>query len=501
VAASKRNPIEAIAEGAGGNLVAGAAPYDALVVGAGPNGLAAAVAIARAGHSVLVLEAADRPGGGAGSAALTLPGFVHDTCSAIHPFAVGSPFFRTLPLDEHGLVWVESPAPLAHPLDDGDAVVVERSVDATAEGLGEDAAAYRSLMGPLVRDWEQIAPDVLAPLRFPKHPWSMARFGLKAIRSGRYLANSSFRGERARALIAGLAAHSMLPLDRAISGGFALVLGITAHAVGWPFPRGGSQRIADALVSYLQSLGGEIRTGVAVASLAELPPARAVLLDLSPRAVDRIAGPGLPVAYRRRLTGYRYGPGTFKVDWALAGPIPWRAPGCARAATVHVGGSFGEIAEWEAAVWRGETADRPFVLLAQPSLFDPSRAPEGLHTAWAYCHVPNGSEIDMTERIEAQLERFAPGFRDLVLARATRNARETEAYNPNYVGGDINCGVQDLRQHVARPVLSRSPYRTPVRGLYICSSATPPGGGVHGMCGYYAARAALTDLDRRRQKG
>ena len=465
--------------------------YDAIVVGSGPNGLAAAITVAQAGRSVLVLEASDTIGGGARSAELTLPGFVHDVCSAVHPLAVGSPFFSTLPLSEHGLKWIHPPAPVAHPFDDGTAVILERSVETTTEQLGRDGGAYRRLMAPLVADWDKLASEVLGPLRPPRHPLVLARFGLRALRSARGLAESVFEGERARSLFAGLAAHSMLPLERRPTAAFGLLLGASGHSVGWPVPRGGSQNISNALASYLRSLGGEIFTNRNVRSVDDLPVARAVLLEVTPRQLLRIAGSRLPVGYRRKLGGYRYGPGAFKVDWALDGPIPWKAVECARAGTVHLGGTIGEIAASETAVWSGEHPERPYVLLAQQSLFDTTRAPDGKQTAWAYCHVPNGSTFDMADRIEAQIERFAPGFRDCILARNVMSPARLEEYNPNYVGGDINGGVQDLGQLFTRPVFRPVPYSTPARGIYICSSSTPPGGGVHGMCGYFAARAAL----------
>ncbi len=465
--------------------------HDAIVVGSGPNGLAAAIAIAREGFSVLVLEGADTMGGGARSAELTRPGFVHDVCSAIHPLVPGSPFLRELPLERHGLELVHPHVPLAHPLDDGTAVVLDRSVEGTAASLGGDAAAYRRLLAPLVFAADDLMADALGPLGLPRHPLTMARFGLSALRSASALARSRFEGERARALLAGAAAHSMLPLEKPATAAFGLVLALLGHSVGWPFPRGGSQHLADALASYLVELGGEIETSHTVSSLDELPPARATLLDLTPRQVVAIAGDRLSAGYRRRLSGYRYGPGACKIDWALDGPIPWRADECALAGTVHLGGTLDEIAASERAVWKGERPERPFVLLAQQSLFDSSRAPAGQHTGWAYCHVPAGSEVDMSERIEAQVERFAPGFRERILDRSMMSAAEIEAYNPNYVGGDINGGTQDLRQLFTRPVARLVPYATPARGLYICSSSTPPGGGVHGMCGYFAARAAL----------
>jgi phytoene dehydrogenase-like protein len=469
--------------------------YDAIVIGAGPNGLAAAITLAREGLSVLVLEARDTIGGGTRTAELTLPGFAHDVCSAVHPLGVASPFFRELPLEEHGLAWIHPAIPLAHPLDDGTAAVLERSIETTSRMLGSDAAAYRKLMAPLVAGWDGLVEDTLGPLSVPpRHPFILARFGLHAIRSARGLAEGTFKGGHARALFAGMAGHSMLPLERSVSAAFGLVLGITGHAIGWPVARGGSQRIADALACHLGSLGGEIVTGSLVESIDDLPSARLVLCDVSPRGLLRMAGHRLPNTYRRKLDGFRYGPGAFKLDLALDGPIPWKAEACTRAGTVHVGGTLEEIAAAECSVWAGEHPDKPFVLLAQQSLFDPTRSPEGKHTVWAYCHVPPGSTFDMAERIEAQIERFAPGFRDRILARSTKSAVDVEHYNPNYVGGDINGGVQDLWQHFTRPTFRLVPYSTPIKGLYLCSSSTPPGGGVHGMCGYFAARAALRNV-------
>ena len=466
--------------------------YDAIVVGSGPNGLAAAIHLARQGHAVKLYEARETVGGGTRSAQLTLPGFTHDVCSAIHPLALASPFFRTIPFEKLGVEWIQPPAALAHPLDDGSAVVLAGSIEATARRLGDDSRAYVRLMGPLVGDWENLISEILGPLRIPRHPIILSRFGLQALRSAQGLIKGKFSGERARALLAGMAAHSMMRLDRPPTAAFSLMLGMLAHAVGWPMARGGSQAIADALADHFISLGGSIETNKQINSVEDLPAARAVLFDLTPKQLLPILGSRIPRSYRRRLQRYRYGPGVFKIDWALDEPIPWAASECLQAGTVHIGGHMEEIVAAEGAVWDGEHPDRPFVLLAQQSLFDPSRAPEGKHTAWAYCHVPNGSTEDMTTRIENQVERFAPGFREVILARATMNASELEIYNPNYAGGDINGGVQDLRQHFTRPAPRINPYRIPGKGLYLCSSATPPGGGVHGMCGYFAARSALS---------
>ena len=468
--------------------------YDAVVVGAGPNGLAAAVELARAGRSVAVLEAEETVGGGTRSAELTLPGFVHDLGSAIHPLGYASPFFRTLPLGEHGLEWVHPPAPLAHPFDDGSAVVLERSVEATAAALGPDARAYERLMRGVVEDADRLAAYFVGSPRLIRHPLSLASSGLRAARSARGLAENLFAGEKARGLFAGNAAHSFLPLEKPPSALFGLVLGTLGHAFGWPFPKGGSQRIADALVSYLLTLGGEIYTGVRVESVDDVPRTRAVLFDITPRQLLDIAGEHFTERYQDALKRYRYGPGVFKVDYALSGPVPWKAEGCLRAGTVHLGGTLDEISAGEAAVWRDEHPERPFVLLAQQSLFDQTRAPAGRHTVWAYCHVPNGSTFDMTERIEGQIERFAPGFRERILAKNTMGPADLETNNANLVGGDINGGVMDIRQLLARPMPRPNPYSTPAGGLYICSSSTPPGGGVHGMCGYLAARAALRYL-------
>jgi len=465
---------------------------DAIVVGSGPNGLAAAITLARAGRSVVVYEARPTIGGGMRSAELTLPGFVHDVCSTVQGTSAASPFFRHLDLARFGMELVEPLAPLAHPLDGDRVALLERSVEATATGLGSDAAAYRRLLGPLVRDADALMDFVLGPIsRPPRHLLAAARFGLPALQSAVGLAGRRFRDDEARALIAGLSAHSMLPLDGPLTASFGLVLAITAHAYGWPVVRGGTQRLADAVSAELRSLGGEIITGAPVDSLAALPAARAVLFDTSPRALASIAADRLPFGYRRRILGFRHGPGIVKLDWALDTPIPWRAAPAARAGTVHVGGTMAEIRAAEAAVTAGRHPERPFVIVVQASRFDPDRAPAGRHTGWAYTHVPAGSSFDMTERIEAQLERFAPGFRDTILARSVRLPADIEADNPNYVGGDINGGLQDLRQMFTRPVARLDPYSTPAAGIYLCSSSTPPGGGVHGMCGVFAARSAL----------
>lgn len=470
----------------------------ATVVGSGPNGLAAAITLAQAGCRVRVVEAEATIGGGTRSAALTLPGFVHDVCSAVHPLGVASPFFRALPLAEHGLEWIQPPAPLAHPLADGSAVLLERSIDETGAQLGGDALAWRKLFEPLVAAGDPLIDSLLAPLYPPHHPIVMGRFGIHAIRSARALAESRFGGKRARALFAGIAAHSILPLEATASASFGLVLGLLGHAGGWPIPRGGSQHIANALASYLASLGGELVIQQRITDAGELDDSDLILFDVTPRQLLAIGGALLPDRYRRRLERYQYGPAVFKLDWALHEPIPWQAAECARAGTVHLGGTLNEISLSEHTIAAGGHAERPFVLLTQPSLFDRSRAPAGQHTAWAYCHVPNGSTTDMTERIEAQVERFAPGFGDVVAARHVSGPATLQQHNANYIGGDIVGGSNTFRQIIARPVLSLDPYAIPVKGWYLCSASTPPGGGVHGMCGYNAARSALRSLGIRR---
>jgi phytoene dehydrogenase-like protein len=467
---------------------------DAVVVGSGPNGLAAAIALARSGASVRVLEARDEIGGGIRTAELTLAGFAHDVCSGCHPMGVLSPWFRSLPLGEHGLRWIHPPASVAHPLDGEPAVLLRRSLRETASELGDDARAYERLFAPFLREPHELLADLLGPLRIPKHPIRLARFGLPGLLPAAGSFRIRFRGERARALLAGCATHSILPLSRPLTAAVAMIFALTAHVEDWPVAEGGSQAIARALASYLRTLGGRIETGRHVRSLADLPPARVVLFDTSPAQLADIGAPILPAGYVHRLRRYRYGPGAFKLDWALDGPIPWRDPRCLEASTVHLGGTLDEIAAAEAAVWRGEHPARPFVLLVQQSQFDDTRAPRGKHTGYAYCHVPSGSTVDMTGVIEGQIERFAPGFRDRILARHAMGTTDFENENPNYVGGAITGGVADLRQFFARPVARLDPYATPNPRLFICSASTPPGGGVHGMCGYFAARSALRRL-------
>jgi phytoene dehydrogenase-like protein len=467
--------------------------YNAIVVGAGPNGLAAAILLQQNGLSVLLIEGKDTVGGGMRSAELTLPGFTHDICSAIHPLGAASLFFETLPLATFGLKYIYPEIAAAHPFDNGDAAVLKRAVDETAALFGEDRQAYKNLMDPVVNDWPSIAPDILGPLHFPKHPLAMARFGLTALRSAASVAGR-FKTEKAKGFFAGMGAHSMQPLTNLSTAATALVLLSLGHSKGWPMPKGGSQQIANALASYFISIGGKVETNTYIKSLDQLPSANAILFDITPKQLLQIAGHRFSNIYKWQLQRYRYGMGVFKVDWALDGQIPFTADECRQAGTVHIGNILTEIADAEQLTWDGGHPEKPFVLLAQQSLFDPSRAPEGKQIAWAYCHVPNSSTVDMTEAIEKQVERFAPGFRERILARHTMNTAQVEKYNPNYVGGDINGGVIDLGQLFTRPALRWSPYRTSANGLYICSSSTPPGGGVHGMCGYHAAKRALKDI-------
>jgi phytoene dehydrogenase-like protein len=472
--------------------------FDAVVVGAGPNGLVAALTLARAGRQVLVLEAADTPGGGTRTQELTLPGFRHDVCSAIHPLGMASPALRDLGLESVGVEWIQPDAPLAHALRPGHSVIQERSVADTADRLGVDGTDWSRLFGPLVDAGLPLVDSLLTPLSIPpRHPVSLARYGLPGIRSASALGRARFRGDDAPALLAGMAGHSMLSLDAPITAGFGMLLGQLAHLVGWPMARGGSQAIADGLVTLVERAGGQVRCGHRVGDLRELPPAGAVICDVTPRQLVDLAGDRLPGRYRRALERFRYGPGVCKVDWALDGPVPWADPGTARAGTVHLGGTLAEVRAAEEEVVRGRHPEEPFMLLAQQSLFDRTRAPGDGQTLWGYCHVPHGSDVDMTTRMEARIEAFAPGFRDRILARHTITAVGMEAHNPNYVGGDINGGVADLRQFLFRPVPSLHPWVTPVEGLYLCSSSTPPGGGVHGMCGLGAARAVLRRDDGR----
>jgi phytoene dehydrogenase-like protein len=464
---------------------------DAIIIGSGPNGLTAAIELARAGWSVTVYEARNRVGGGARTAELTLPGFHHDICSAIHPLGISSPVFRRYPLAEHGLEWLHPELPLAHPFADGTAAVLARSFGATGATLGQDGPAWRRLFEPLAAGWDRLQADMLGPLRPPKHPLLAFRFARLALQPARRLAEGWFKNFRARSLFAGIAAHAMLPLEQRPTAAFGLVLGILGHAHGWPLPRGGSQAIVEALAAYLRSLGGRIEVNQRVSLLEQLPTATAILFDLTPRQIAGIAGHRLPGRFVRTLNRYRYGSGVFKIDWALAEPVPWQAEACRRAGTIHLGGSLEEIARSAREIRQGRISRNPYVLLAQQSLIDPSRAPAGLHTLWAYCHATPFSSTDLTLEVEEQIERFAPGFQQIVLARHTMTARDMERYNPNFVGGDIGAGRPDLGQILTRPASRWDPYHLPAKGLYICSAATPPGSGVHGLCGYHAARSVL----------
>lgn len=466
---------------------------DVIVVGSGPNGLAAAIVLQQAGLSVLIIEGKDTIGGGLRSAELTLPGFTHDICSAVHPMAAASPFFNTLPLHQHGLEYIYPSISAAHPFDDGTAAIATRSLDETAALLGADKDAYIQLMKPVVNDWPLIAADVLSPLHFPKHPFKMAAFGLKALTSALHLSRK-FKTAAARGLWAGMAAHSIQPLSNLSTSAIGLVLMTAAHLRGWPIPKGGSQQIANALASYFLSVGGKIETGCYIKKLEQLPSSKAVLFDVTPKQLLEIAGHRFSSIYQWQLKKYRYGMGVFKIDFALDGPIPFSSPECHSAGTIHIGNTLEEIALAEQQTASGIHPEKPFVLLAQQSLFDDTRAPAGKHTAWAYCHVPNGSTVDRTDTIEKQIERFAPGFRERILAKQVMNSAQLETYNPNYIGGDINGGIIDIGQLFTRPALRYSPYRTSAKGLYICSSSTPPGGGVHGMCGYHAAQRVLKDI-------
>jgi phytoene dehydrogenase-like protein len=465
--------------------------YDAVVVGSGPNGLAAAIVLLQAGLSTLVIEAHTDPGGGTRTSELTLPGFKHDVCSTVHPLGIASPFFRTLDLEKHGVKWCEPPLALAHVLRDGSVATLTRSVSQTAQGLGEDEQAYLDLMSPFVERSSELLYEILGPLRVPRAPLLLAKFGLAALSSLQSFAKRRFSGEGTRALLAGMGAHAMQPLEAPATASFALVLALAGHVAGWPVARAGSRTISDALLQVFQGLGGELTLGRAVERFAELPRAKAYLFDVTPRQLLHLAHDELPVSYRRRLHAFQYGPGVFKMDWALRGPVPWRDPRCRSAATVHLSGTLTDVAESEAAVNSGRLSSRPFVIFVQPSLFDAERAPSGQHTGWAYCHVPLGSREDASTLIERQIEEFAPGFGELTLARSVMNSEALQRYNANYVGGDINGGSALLTQLFTRPVARLDPYSTPNPRLFLCSSSTPPGGGVHGMCGYWAARSAL----------
>lgn len=467
-------------------------PADVIVVGSGPNGLSAAIRVAQAGHSVLLLEGADQAGGGVRSSESTVPGFIHDVCSSVYPLTLCSPFLRSLPLHAHGLEWVFPTVALAHPFDDGSAVVLNPSIEETAASLGVDGQNYRTLVEAFTGRWKDVFDDILAPLHFPHHPVLYGRFGLNAIRSAAGFAQAKFTTEHGRAFFAGLAAHAMLPLEALSTAGVGLMLALSAHGVGWPFARGGAQELTRSLLSLFRSLGGDIYTNHRVESLDQLPPARAILFDVTPRQFLQIAGDRLPDRYRRKLSRYVYGMGAFKIDWALSEPVPWRALECSQAGTIHLGGSLEEICRSEREAWSGIASARPYVLFSQPSIFDSRRAPSGKHVGWAYCHVPHGFAGNVVENIEQQIERFAPGFRDCIQARSVRRPLDLEQYNPNMIGGDIAGGASNLSQLFLRPTASL--YRTALKSVYLCSSSTPPGAGVHGMCGYFAAEQALRDL-------
>ena len=467
--------------------------FDAVIVGSGPNGLAAAITMQQAGLRVLLIEGKEEIGGGLRTAELTLPGFKHDVCSAVHPMAVASPFFQSLPLAAQGLEFIQPGFAAAHPFDDGSAAILSRSLALTAQSLGADEQVYLDLVGPLTENWDKLVADILSPFTFPSHPLLMARFGFQALRSAETISRK-FSTKKAKGLWAGMTAHAIQPLSNLTTSAIGMVLSAVGHVHGWPIPKGGSSSVAAALSTYFISLGGKIQTGFMVKTLDELPTAHAVLLDVTPRQLLEIAGDKLSWLYQRQLRNYNYGMGVFKVDWALSDPIPFTAKETRQAGTVHIGNTFGEIAHGEKLSSANIHPEKPFVLLAQPSVFDASRAPAGKHTAWAYCHVPNGSYKDMTAAIENQVERFAPGFKDVILDKHVMNTRQIEAYNPNYIGGDINGGIINLKQLYTRPALRISPYRSSAKGLYICSSSTPPGGGVHGMCGYHGARQALADI-------
>lgn len=476
--------------------MSGSYNFDVAVIGSGPNGLSAAIELAANGLKVIVFEAKDTAGGAVRSASLTLPGFVHDSGSAVHPMAMASPFFRSLPLAAHGLTWLTPAAAVAHPFDNGTAIVLHRSIEDTARELGRDGNAYRHLISPLTASWDTLSLDLLGNMRSVRHPAILAKFGIHALASARDMIESNFQEERTAGFFAGLCAHSVIPLEMPFSSAIGLVLCAAGHITGWPVPAGGSGNITSALCSYLQSLGGRVETGHHIKTLSDIAGIRTFFFDTSPRDMAAICEGSLQDGYIKAMRRYRYGPGVFKMDWALSGPIPWKDEACKTACTVHLGSSYAEIAAAERAAWDGRVTSRPFVLLAQPCLADSSRAPAGFQTAWAYCHVPNGCNFDMSAYIEAQIERFAPGFSDLILARYKSSPSDLEAGNPNLIGGDITGGAQTSCQLLCRPVCRLDPYSTPADNIYICSASTPPGAGVHGMCGYHAARAYLKKLQK-----
>ncbi len=465
--------------------------YDAFVIGSGPNGLAAAIALAQQGLKVKIFESKDSVGGGTRTLELREPGFKHDICSAVHPTAVSSPFFNTLPLSDYGLEWIHPDFPVAHPLEDGEAVIAEKSFENTLERLGADSKNYRKLFKEFVDSWQYLSKDLFGTLRIPNHPLAMMRFGWYGMFSSNLLSSSFFKLDRTKAYFAGLAAHSILPLENAFTASFGLVLGTTVHSVGWPIAKNGSHSITKALAGFFEFLGGEIELNTHIESLEEFPANKPILFDLTPQQITTIADSKIPDSLKERLLRYNYGPGAFKVDFALSEPVPWLNEECKKAGTLHLGGSMEELAYSEKDVWKGIHSEKPYVLVSQPSVFDESRAPKGKHVLWSYCHVPNGSTEDMEERIINQIERYAPGFRDIIISTSTMTAMDFEKYNPNYIGGDINGGAQNLKQLFGRPLIKWDPYKLPVDHLYICSSSTPPGGGVHGMSGFNAARSVL----------
>lgn len=465
--------------------------YDALVIGAGPNGLSAAILLAQQNLKVKVIEARDSVGGGTRTEELTEPGFYHDICSAVHPTGVGAPYLKTLPLQDYGLEWIHPDYPVAHPLDHGEAVIVPKSLDEAVDRLGNDGMNYKRLIEDFVQNWDRLSNDLFGPVRIPDNPLSMMRFGWYGMFSAKLLANSIFENIETKAFFAGLAGHSIIPLEKVFTGSFGLVFAASIHAAGWPVARRGSHSITKAMAAYFESLGGEIETGNEINSTRDLPNAKSVLFDLTPKQIANIARDDLPDSYLKKLNSFTYGPGAFKMDFALSEPVPWENEDCKKAGTIHLGGTFKEIAESERNTWDGKFNDNPFVLVSQPSLFDDTRAPEGKHTLWAYCHVPNGSEQDCSSQIINQIERFAPGFRDTIISYNAMNAVDFEQYNANYIGGDINGGAQFFKQLIFRPLIQWDPYRLAGKSMYICSSSTPPGGGVHGMCGYHAAKSAL----------